>query len=252
MTASLGNGQLAGAEPWVSDGTVAGTRLCLDIQPGGFGSNPSEFVACGDGVLFVCKGTVNGELWSSDGTAAGTTHVCTLDPGGNASPKGLVTCRGRVFMNAYSPSVGRELHGIAMPGATQTQLGGSTGPDHPRLATVDDAQPVLGSTVDLVAHGPSGSLAVLFADRAAPPIPVLASPGLIGSGADHVGLQTGSAIFLASAVASSFVVPFALPSDPSFEGVMLDFQALWFDGAANPMLQASDGMRLTLGAARPH
>ncbi len=42
-----------GAEPWVSDGTVAGTRRLADLCPGPCSSNPISFTQLGGQILFV-------------------------------------------------------------------------------------------------------------------------------------------------------------------------------------------------------
>lgn len=68
-----------GQEPWVTDGTVAGTRLLLDIEPGQAGSQPSRFFALEDRVVFATNG---GRIWRTQGTAASTQPVFTA-PGTN-------------------------------------------------------------------------------------------------------------------------------------------------------------------------
>ncbi|NOK06672.1 MULTISPECIES: ELWxxDGT repeat protein [Myxococcus] len=61
FTASDG---LSGMEPWVSDGTEAGTRRLADIAPGAFSSNPRLFTRAGDTLYFVANdGTTGDELW---------------------------------------------------------------------------------------------------------------------------------------------------------------------------------------------
>jgi ELWxxDGT repeat protein len=51
-------------EPWVSDGTVAGTRRLQEIAPGGASSFPTSYTRVGSRVFFVANDTVHGnELW---------------------------------------------------------------------------------------------------------------------------------------------------------------------------------------------
>ncbi len=45
-----------GLEPWTSDGTVAGTRLLVDLVPGSQSSRPRNFVAIGGDVYFSADG----------------------------------------------------------------------------------------------------------------------------------------------------------------------------------------------------
>jgi len=73
---------LHGQEMWVSDGTVAGTRLLRDTCAGkcsGGGFVPYPF----RGRLFypAYDGAHGSELWATDGTAAGTSMVRDLCPG---------------------------------------------------------------------------------------------------------------------------------------------------------------------------
>ncbi len=54
----------ANLEPWVSDGTVKGTRRLQEIAPGGASSFPSGYTRVGSKVFFVADDTVHGnELW---------------------------------------------------------------------------------------------------------------------------------------------------------------------------------------------
>jgi ELWxxDGT repeat protein len=55
----------SGLEPWISDGTVEGTRLLQDVAPGGFSSYPQGFTRAGSWLFFVANDSVHGnELWS--------------------------------------------------------------------------------------------------------------------------------------------------------------------------------------------
>jgi ELWxxDGT repeat protein len=123
-----------GLEPWVTDGTAAGTRLVADIQPGPApspgpgpgGPGPSGFVVLGDGraVFWTSDGTHGLEPWVTDGTAAGTRLVADIWPGGGGSdsgggfgfggfggPPGSVVSLGdgRILFSATDPLRGTEL-----------------------------------------------------------------------------------------------------------------------------------------------
>ncbi|MCB9920197.1 MAG: hypothetical protein H6832_17480 [Planctomycetes bacterium] len=74
---------IVGRELWRSDGTVAGTRLVVDLEPGPRGSEPSEFYVVGGGRTYFSASrqgtTVLGpSLWRTDGTANGTQFSGTL------------------------------------------------------------------------------------------------------------------------------------------------------------------------------
>ena len=69
-----------GVEPWVTDGTPAGTRMIADLAPGAATSHPSGLVAYNGSAYFVADyvgpfGWSLGGLWRTDGTAAGTVRV---------------------------------------------------------------------------------------------------------------------------------------------------------------------------------
>lgn len=61
-----------GVELWVTDGTLAGTVLLKDINPGAASSNPRNINATQNGLVYFA--TDDG-LWSTDGTAGGTVKV---------------------------------------------------------------------------------------------------------------------------------------------------------------------------------
>lgn len=73
-----------GTELWSSDGTVAGTTLIKDVNPGATSSNPvggdDGFTIVGTTLYFTADdGTTGRELWKTDGTTAGTVLVKDLN-----------------------------------------------------------------------------------------------------------------------------------------------------------------------------
>lgn len=64
-----------GTEPWVSDGTEAGTTLLKDIVPGPADSFPRGFAASGDRAFFSARDPSRDRLWVTDGTPDGTRRV---------------------------------------------------------------------------------------------------------------------------------------------------------------------------------
>ena len=110
----VANDELHGAEPWVSDGTAAGTHLVVDANPGPLGSaDGSVFLplpARGH-VLYAANDGVSGrELWISDGTALGTRMLQDLRPGpASSNPEGLAAVGDLVFFTADDGATGREL-----------------------------------------------------------------------------------------------------------------------------------------------
>ena len=88
---------VSGSEPWVTDGTPAGTVRLADVAPGSAGSNPRSedenlynelreapvFVPVGDVMFFRASSPATGtRLWVTDGTPAGTRLVDDVNPVG--------------------------------------------------------------------------------------------------------------------------------------------------------------------------
>jgi ELWxxDGT repeat protein len=101
-----------GYEPWISDGTTAGTAMMIDLDARNTGSValPTVVAALGDGrTLFTANDgddTVTGgpyRLWITDGTPAGTTRVTPL-----ARPPGPMTVLGGVAYWVENPQTGVE------------------------------------------------------------------------------------------------------------------------------------------------
>lgn len=76
----------SGTEPWVTDGTAAGTFRLRDLVPGSGSSNPTMLGDFHGQVLFsaVLPGSGYG-LFLTDGTTAGTHAIADLGIGGTAS-----------------------------------------------------------------------------------------------------------------------------------------------------------------------
>ncbi len=93
-----------GREPWVSDGTDAGTKLLKDINATTASSTPANFCKIGNTVFFGANDGVNGSgLWKTDGTEAGTVMVK------NIGPTNLVNVNGTLFFCASTSATGQEL-----------------------------------------------------------------------------------------------------------------------------------------------
>jgi ELWxxDGT repeat protein len=76
-----------GIEPWVTDGTVAGTKMLADMNQQRYSSGPQFFVGRDHDVLFTiaavgADGVPNGGrvLARTDGTSTGTSAVASLSP----------------------------------------------------------------------------------------------------------------------------------------------------------------------------
>jgi ELWxxDGT repeat protein len=94
-----------GRELWTSDGTAAGTHIVADIAAGSASGmqTASLLRPVGSTLYFTAAADSIGiDLWKSDGTAAGTQFVKTLIEAGGASPSGLVTPDGTLYIEASS------------------------------------------------------------------------------------------------------------------------------------------------------
>lgn len=120
-----GNDNFHGHEPWISDGTEAGTQLITNLNPGP--SNPEHFTVMGTQVYFVAKGP-DGEdkIYISDGTSGGTYIVGDPHPGGQSHVSDLIGWNQQLFFqgmianNDYelwtlSTAVGRDSETPALP-----------------------------------------------------------------------------------------------------------------------------------------
>src|SRR5215212_276293 len=62
-----GSDPLHGIEPWISDGTAAGTRMLADIVPGPVSSRPRNPTPVGGTIFFSADDVVHGrELWAME------------------------------------------------------------------------------------------------------------------------------------------------------------------------------------------
>ncbi|HVA51658.1 MAG TPA: ELWxxDGT repeat protein [Pirellulales bacterium] len=109
-----------GVELWKSDGTVSGTTLVKDINPGSTvinsvttpnSSDPTDLVTVGGYVYFAANDGSDGtQLWRSDGTASGTTMVTGLNAsGGGIAPADLTNLNGKLFFAANDGSDGTQV-----------------------------------------------------------------------------------------------------------------------------------------------
>lgn len=87
-----------GAEPWFTDGTVAGTRMVGDLEPGPSSSGFYGATAIGEYVYFAGDGGT--DPWRTDGTAAGTQPLPIPDDQATHSPQAFTRVGDSVFFAA--------------------------------------------------------------------------------------------------------------------------------------------------------
>ncbi len=82
------NGGIVDWEPWVTDGTAAGTRMLRNINTNLYNgiSYPGGFLRVSNTVYFSADDGTHGiELWKTDGTSNGTVLVRDITPGSDGS-----------------------------------------------------------------------------------------------------------------------------------------------------------------------
>lgn len=112
-----------GVEPWISDGTEAGTLLLRDVAPGEASSMLPAFdrevsAAAGGFAYFVADDGAHGrELWRTDGTANGTVLVHDIARGrASSTPARMRAIGDRVYFAADDGVHGRELWWSSLAG----------------------------------------------------------------------------------------------------------------------------------------
>lgn len=105
-----------GVELHISDGSIPGTRMLVDIAPGEASSNPDEFRAAAmpDGtpvLFFTADDGVHGrEPWVTDGTPEGTRMIADLYPGRvGGSPYSFTVSGDTVSFVGTSQGGGKEI-----------------------------------------------------------------------------------------------------------------------------------------------
>ncbi|WP_372655586.1 hypothetical protein [Halobacteriovorax sp.] len=101
-----------GAELWASDGTIPGTFMLKDINPGSVSSSPYNFIDYNGKVYFLATTASEGvEIWTTDGTEAGTNLVFDLNPGPNSSVSipNFQILGNELYFAANDGTVGNEL-----------------------------------------------------------------------------------------------------------------------------------------------
>ena len=102
----------AGAEPWITDGTAAGTSPLRDLAAGAGGSNPFGYTLLASGRVVFIASDAGGtpRLHVTDGTAAGTVALSVLPAGlasSNASFSATTLGDGQLVFQATNSGTGR-------------------------------------------------------------------------------------------------------------------------------------------------
>lgn len=99
-----------GWQPWVSDGTEAGTKQIALVSQDGSALNPEQaFIAYNNAVYFVAKSSrlAPRDIWSTDGTDAGTMQVTDVANLSLQSVSGDFCLAGEnIIFNAFDNNIG--------------------------------------------------------------------------------------------------------------------------------------------------
>jgi ELWxxDGT repeat protein len=111
----VANDDTQGRELWQSDGTVTGTSLVADINPGSGDSNPQYFTMLGDIMYFTAyDATTGSEIWTYDTNSPASTsnpaQLADLYPGVNSpSIYDFTEFQGSLYFAADDSVYGKEL-----------------------------------------------------------------------------------------------------------------------------------------------
>ncbi|OYU96377.1 MAG: hypothetical protein CFE21_08245 [Bacteroidetes bacterium B1(2017)] len=150
---SADNGNDAGNELFVTDGTYAGTQLVKDIYSGYQDGNPRNLTAVDSLLFFTATNGINGiELWASDGTSTNTKMVKDIFPGSGPSYiSSLVNFKHKAYFSAFTSPAGSKIW--SSDGTTAgTQMLSDLFPNGG--LTVPSNLMVVGDLLFFVAHNP--------------------------------------------------------------------------------------------------
>jgi ELWxxDGT repeat protein len=146
-------GDASGFEPWITDGSVAGTRLVKDLVPGLESSKPRDFINFNGLAYFqfdvIQNGAAYSQLWRTDGTEAGTERV-------NSTPAIAGTIQNGLFPLIINPPFGVAGDRLYFPGSTL-----ATGTE---LYVVENEAPAAASDTGTTQAGTAITLSVLGND----------------------------------------------------------------------------------------
>lgn len=167
----------AGNALWVTDGTIAGTRVVRSIVPDNEEGHVAKMEAIGGRIVFqVYSSAFSTELWSSDGTEEGTFMIKGIGPGPSlTSNEEFTVFNGRLIFSADDGIHGVELwetDGTAEGTRLLADVTGDSGTSAPRMLTS------LGQDLYFIAHteATGRELFIYSAGEAAAPSVTVSGP----------------------------------------------------------------------------
>jgi ELWxxDGT repeat protein len=181
----VGRTDQAGQEPWITDGTVAGTRMLRDVVPGTVGSNPTyAFQFNGYTYFYVERDDGNyslRDLWRTDGTPENTERANLMPTGSSVITEHAVVAGQRVLLGGYNDTIGNELWvveneaPVAVADSASTTSGTAVDID----AATNDSDPdgLVNAASLRIVRGPTNGTAVVSAGK----LRYTSSAGFVGS-----------------------------------------------------------------------
>lgn len=239
-----GTDPATGVEPWISDGTPAGTRMIFDVRPGpGDGLRSVPFAAGSRFAWFAGDDGVRGaELWRTDGVTA--TLVQDVLPGdlGGLPPYYAVQFglhRGSLLVTCNDGTTGLEPHLLRL-GATSKRFGNPCGPRAPTLSGTD---PVLGGTLTITAaRAPVGKIGLIKLG-----LPAAAPIQLAGCWTYIDPLQFTLDFAIQFVAQPRWQTSLPIPANPDLADLRLAFQAYYLNATGNLDFELSNGVEAVLG-----
>lgn len=267
-----------GTEPWISDGTKAGTRMIVDLEPGR-DSSFAKFWPTGVAQLALLVDK-DRNIYATDGTQAGTRLL--LSPGQYTSPALAAADDRTLFMVRVRPGqtsdvyetdgttagtklfvqavhaqklhLGKALYAFddgvtgfepwSIPvWPTALQVGRGCGEGH-RIPTLHATTPHLGAPITFRGDGaPAGSHAMLLVGPVSdPPVRLDSAHGcVLELRPTH---ESVAHAFVPDGDAWSWTT--LVPNMPSLQGHTLAAQ-VWFHASTPPTSQSTNGVHLTFG-----
>lgn len=163
----------AGQEPWITDGTTAGTRMLSDVAPGTGSSNPSTaFQFNGYTYFYVTRDDGNyslRDLWRTDGTAANTERANLIPVPTRVLWERVGVVGQRVLLTAFNETIGSELWMVEneapVAAADTASTTSGTAVDVDAAANDSDPDGLLNTSSLRIVQAPTHGTAVISAGK---------------------------------------------------------------------------------------
>ncbi len=230
-----------GNEPFLSDGTLAGTVLLKDTRPGSSSSalttTDTSTLAVGSRFYYFTAndGTHGSELWKTDGTTLGTNLVTDLQPGSSSGiPAYHTVANGNLYFSGDDGVTGKELYKVNLDAVSQADGQGSDWLGSVPKLRIDDA--VINTLINLdITDAPGSALTFYVIGARANPVTDF------GLGAFFfIDTAFTLSVMVTTTPAGTHSLPLLVPNDVGLIDITVVTQGLIDNPGAPPL-----GMALT-------